>query len=199
MSNLQSIFPACHVVFPASADSRRATFYLAAEEYIAQKLPADNYLFSWQLSPTVVIGRNQVVHQEINLDFCQAEGIDVVRRKSGGGAIFADQHNIMWSLVTTACAVEPLFQVYAHEVARSLDSLGAQTEVSGRNDITLKNGGKICGNAFYHLANHNIVHGTMLYDTNPRRMQGALTPDVSKLQSKGVSSVRSRVALLKEV
>ncbi len=81
MSNLQSIFPACHVVFPASADSRRATFYLAAEEYIAQKLPADNYLFSWQLSPTVVIGRNQVVHQEINLDFCQAEGIDVVRRK----------------------------------------------------------------------------------------------------------------------
>ena len=90
MSNLQSIFPACHVVFPASADSRRATFYLAAEEYIAQKLPADNYLFSWQLSPTVVIGRNQVVHQAINLDFCQAEGIDVVRRKSGGGAIFAD-------------------------------------------------------------------------------------------------------------
>lgn len=199
MSNLQSIFPACHVVFPASADSRRATFYLAAEEYIAQKLPADNYLFSWQLSPTVVIGRNQVVHQEINLDFCQAEGIDVVRRKSGGGAIFADQHNIMWSLVTTACAVEPLFQVYAHEVARSLDSLGTQTEVSGRNDITLKNGGKICGNAFYHLANHNIVHGTMLYDTNPRLMQGALTPDVSKLQSKGVSSVRSRVALLKDV
>lgn len=199
MSNLQTIFPACHVLFPASAESRRATFYLAAEEYIAQKLPTDNYLFSWQLSPTVVVGRNQIIHQEINLDFCQTEGIDVVRRKSGGGAIFADRHNIMWSLITSSCAVEPLFRIYAHEVANSLNSLGAQTEVSGRNDITLKHGGKICGNAFYHLASHNIVHGTMLYDTNPRLMMGALTPDLQKLQSKGVASVRSRVALLKDV
>lgn len=151
-SNLSTIFPACHVVFPFSAESRRATFYLAAEEYIAQKIPADNYLFSWQLFPTVVVGRNQVIHQEIDLDFCRDEGIDIVRRKSGGGAIFANQHNIMWSLITPACAVEPLFQVYAHQVARSLNDLGAPTEVSGRNDIVLRNGGKICGNAFYHLA-----------------------------------------------
>lgn len=91
----------------------------------------------------------------------------------------------MWSLITSSCAVEPLFRIYAHEVANSLNSLGAQTEVSGRNDITLKHGGKICGNAFYHLASHNIVHGTMLYDTNPRLMMGALTPDLQKLQSKG--------------
>lgn len=198
-------FPACYVDMPATAAHRRATFYLAAEEYIAQTLPADNYLFSWQLSPTVVMGRNQVAHQEVDLDFCHREGIDVVRRKSGGGAIFADQQNIMWSLVTDKGPVEPLFAEYAQAVSGALNQLGAATEVSGRNDILLKGisgladtQGKVCGNAFYHLPQRNIVHGTMLYDTNARLMQGALHPDTSKLEAKGVKSVRSRVALLKD-
>lgn len=191
-------FPACFVELPSHTEHRRAPFYLAAEEYIAQTLPVDNYLFSWQLGPTVVMGRNQVAHQEIDLDFCRKEGIDVVRRKSGGGAIFADNRNIMWSLITDGGAVEPLFVEYAEEVARALNELGANVVLSGRNDIVLRDGGKICGNAFYHLPNRNIVHGTMLYDTNPRLMQGALHPDVSKLQAKGVKSVRSRVALLKD-
>lgn len=195
---MQPIFPTCYVDFPSGTDNRRAPFYLAAEEYIAQNLPKDNYLFSWQLSPTVVVGRNQVVHQEINLDFCRCENIDVIRRKSGGGAIFADRNNIMWSLVTESGAVEPLFQAYARQVATALDTLGAPSEVSGRNDIILKDGGKICGNAFYHQYDCNIVHGTMLYDTNPRLMQGALTPSENKLRAKGVKSVRSRVALLKD-
>ena len=144
------------------------------------------------------MGRNQVAHQEVDLDFCRRDGIDVVRRKSGGGAIFADSRNIMWSLITGEGAVEPLFVEYAEKVARALNKLGADVELSGRNDIVLRDGGKICGNAFYHLPNRNIVHGTMLYDTNPRLMQGALHPDVSKLQAKGVKSVRSRVALLKD-
>lgn len=195
---MASHFPACYVQLPPETEHRRAPFYLAAEEYIAGVLPTDNYLFSWQLNPTVVMGRNQVAHQEVNLDFCRAEGIDVVRRKSGGGAIFADRRNIMWSLVTGESAVEPLFADYAENVASALCQLGAEVEVSGRNDIVLKGGGKICGNAFYHLPNRNIVHGTMLYDTDPRRMELALHPDVSKLQSKGVKSVRSRVALLKD-
>ena len=104
----------------------------------------------------------------------------------------------MWSLITGEGAVEPLFVEYAEKVARALNKLGADVELSGRNDIVLRDGGKICGNAFYHLPNRNIVHGTMLYDTNPRLMQGALHPDVSKLQAKGVKSVRSRVALLKD-
>ena len=195
---MEQHFPACFVELPSYTEHRRAPFYLAAEEYIAQTLPVDNYLFSWQLGPTVVMGRNQVAHQEVDLDFCRREGIDVVRRKSGGGAIFADSRNIMWSLITGEGAVEPLFVEYAEEVARALNKLGADVELSGRNDIVLRDGGKICGNAFYHLPNRNIVHGTMLYDTNPRLMQGALHPDVSKLQAKGVKSVRSRVALLKD-
>lgn len=195
---MKSQFPACFVEMPANTERRRAPFYLAAEEYLAQHFPTDSYLFSWQLGPTVVMGRNQIAHQEVDLDFCRAEGIDVVRRKSGGGAIYADSNNIMWSLVTGDGAVEPLFQDYAHTVAQALCTLGPKVAVSGRNDIVLEGGGKICGNAFYHLPNRNIVHGTMLYDTNQRLMQGALHPDISKLQTKGVRSVRSRVALLKD-
>lgn len=214
LSSQEGLFPACFVEFPSSVEGRTASFFLAAEEFIASHADfspsvegrPQAYLFTWRLQPTVVMGRNQVAHQEIDLEFCRAEGIDIVRRKSGGGAIFADERNIMTSLVTGSGAVEPLFQAYAHAVSAALNSLGATTEVSGRNDILLnyerdgeKLTGKICGNAFYHLTDHNIVHGTMLYDTDPRKMMGALHPDQSKLQSAGVKSVRSRVALLKDV
>lgn len=192
-------FPACFVEMPPCAENRRATFYLAAEEFIAQTLPQDDYLFSWQLAPTVVMGRNQTAHTEVNLPFCHREGIDVVRRKSGGGAIYADRGNIMWSLITGAGAVEGIFKEYASAVANALCALGAQAEVTGRNDIHLACGGKICGNAFYHLPDRNIAHGTMLYDTDTRLMQNALSPPAVKLQAKGVKSVQSRIALLKDV
>ena len=117
---MEQHFPACFVELPSYTEHRRAPFYLAAEEYIAQTLPVDNYLFSWQLGPTVVMGRNQVAHQEVDLDFCRREGIDVVRRKSGGGAIFADSRNIMWSLITGEGAVEPLFVEYAEKVLKRI-------------------------------------------------------------------------------
>lgn len=208
-------FPACHVLLPEGCEGRTCTFYLAVEEYVAQHCPAyaadgrpEAYFFTWRLPATVVMGRNQVAHQEVDLDFCRREGIDVTRRKSGGGAVFADPDNLMLSLITPGGDVETTFQAYAHAVSDALRKLGAPTSVSGRNDIVLDPltlpdgtqipGGKVCGNAFYHLADRNIAHGTMLYDTNPRLMQGALHPDVSKLRSAGVKSVRSRVALLKD-
>lgn len=198
MTETQHHFPACFVQLPPYTEGRRAAFYLAAEEYIADQLPPDSYFFTWQLRPTVVMGRNQVAHQEVDLDFCRREGIDVIRRRSGGGAIFADERNIMTSLITEECPVEELFREYAEGVANALRQLGAPAIVAGRNDTVLEGGGKVCGNAFYHKTGHCIAHGTMLYDTNPRLMQGALHPDVSKLEQKGVKSVRSRVSLLKD-
>lgn len=193
-------FPASYVEIPEDFEKkgfRRAAFYLAAEEWIANHLPADNYLFTWQLDRTVVMGRNQVAHQEVNLDFCRENHIDIIRRKSGGGAIFADEGNIMISLITTHGKVEPIFMEYATTVSRSLNELGARTEVHGRNDVILMGKGKICGNAFYHMADRNIVHGTMLYDTDPELMQGALHSNLQKLEAKGVRSIRARVGILK--
>ena len=200
-------FPACFVVLPERTENRRAAFYLAAEEWIARNLPDDSYLFTWQLGRTVVMGRNQVAHQEVNLDFCHENNIDVIRRKSGGGAIFADEGNIMTSLITPASMVESLFEEYAQAISQGLRKLGANTEVKGRNDVVLvpftsPSGemtgpqGKVCGNAFYHLADRNIVHGTMLFDTDFDLMAGALHSNPVKLQAKGVKSVRARVGVL---
>ena len=191
-------FPACFVELPASTEGRSARFYLAVEEWVAKNLPEDNYLFTWQLAPTVVCGRNQDIPAEVNVAFCEETGVEIVRRKSGGGSIYADHNNIMVSLITGAGPVEPLFEEYADTVAETLTKLGAPCHKSGRNDITLKEGGKICGNAFYHLPTRNIVHGTMLYDTDRELMAKILTPPKEKLERHGVKSVKSRVDTLKE-
>ena len=208
-------FPATLVKFPVGYTERRATFYLATEEYLAGRVGHGDYktadgqaalLFTWLLSPTVVIGRNQVAENELDLKFCHEKGIDVVRRKSGGGAIYADRNNIMTSLVTEGGAVEPLFKEYSVTMADALKSMGAPAVVSGRNDVIVDPPpftqglarGKVCGNAFYHLASSNVIHGTVLYDTDFDMMMGALRPPVEKLERHGVESVRQRVALLKD-
>ena len=74
-------FPAVEIVFPDDGIPRRAAFYLAAEEYVARTFPEGSYLFSWILNKTVVIGRNQVAHKELDIDFCRGNGIDIIRRK----------------------------------------------------------------------------------------------------------------------
>ncbi len=155
-------FPACFVEFPKETERRGAAFFLAAEEYIAKNFPPDNYFFVWQTPPTIVYGRNQILENEVNIDFCRREGIEMVQRKSGGGCIYSDGGNLMLSLITKRCAVEPLFAEYANTVAALLTRLGASAKASGRNDIVLSTGRKVCGNAFYQTTTHSIVHGTML-------------------------------------
>lgn len=196
-------FPALLVKFPDGCEGRRATFFLAAEEYIAGWGSGGCYLFTWQLSPTVVMGRNQVAENEVDIAFCHEHNIDVVRRHSGGGAIYADRGNIMISLITEAGPVEPLFKEYSIRIADMLTAFGATAEATGRNDVVVEgsngsNGGKVCGNAFYHMTHSNIVHGTMLFDTDFDMMMGALRPPIEKLKRHGVESVRQRVALLKD-
>ena len=100
----------------------------------------------------------------------------------------------MTSLITPAGSVEPIFTAYVHQISDGLNRIGAPTEVSGRNDITLKGGGKICGNAFYHLAQHNIVHGTMLHDTQMdlmrQKMRLILTDRSAKLTVDDLAEIR---------
>ena len=176
---------------------RRLPFYLAMEEWAAKKLPPADYFFSWQVGPTVIFGRNQCIDKEVNLDYCRRNGIETYRRKSGGGCVFADSHNIMFSYITPSEHVTTTFARYTEMIAGMLRSLGLKAEASGRNDITIE-GRKVSGNSFYHVQGRSIVHGTMLYDTDLRHMANAITPSRSKLESKQVQSVAAHITTLSE-
>lgn len=185
-----------NAVLPKVFPVQRLPFYLAMEEFLARRREGE-YFFMWQVEPTVIFGRNQVVDAEVNLDFCSEEGIAVYRRKSGGGCVFADMNNIMFSHVTSSENVTTTFSAYTGKVAAMLRALGLEASASGRNDVMIGDS-KVSGNAFYHIPGRSIVHGTMLYDTDLRRMTGALTPSKVKLGAKGVESVRSRITTVRE-
>ena len=175
--------------------NRRLPFYLAMEEYIAREFPAQEYFFIWQVEPTVIFGRNQLVESEVDVAFCKANGIQFYRRKSGGGCVFADRSNLMLSYITPDTNVNFTFNRYMLMVEDALQRLGVEAKTTGRNDI-LVDGKKVSGNAFYKLPGRSIVHGTMLYDTNLEYMVNATTPSDAKLRSKGVESVRQHVTTL---
>ena len=175
----------------------RLPFYLAMEEYIAQSFPPQDYFFMWQVPPTVIFGRNQLIDNEVNVGFCKSKGIEFYRRKSGGGCVYADEGNIMLSYITPDTNVNFTFNRYMTMVEHALQKLGVDARTTGRNDILIGDK-KVSGNAFYHLPDRSIVHGTMLYDTNIAYMSGATTPSASKLESKGVQSVRQYVTTVKE-
>lgn len=175
--------------------NRRLPFYLAMEEYIAREFPAQEYFFIWQVEPTVIFGRNQLVESEVDVAYCKANGIQFYRRKSGGGCVFADRSNLMLSYITPDANVNFTFNRYMLMVEDALQRLGVEAKTTGRNDI-LVDGKKVSGNAFYKLPGRSIVHGTMLYDTNLEYMVNATTPSDAKLRSKGVESVRQHVTTL---
>lgn len=165
------------------------------EEYVARHLAADDYFFMWQVEPTVIFGRNQLIDTEVDVEYCRANSIQTYRRKSGGGCVYADRDNLMLSYVTPASNVNLTFNRYMLMVEHLLQKLGIDAKTTGRNDI-LVDGKKVSGNAFYHLPGRSIVHGTMLYDTDLERMVRSTTPSDAKLKSKGVESVRQHVTTL---
>ena len=176
---------------------RRLTFYLATEEYVARNFDESDCFFMWQVEPTVIFGRNQLIENEVNLAYCREHGIQTYRRKSGGGCVFADMSNIMFAYITQDTAVRYTFDKYLRMVAHVLQDLGIKAEASGRNDITI-NGKKVSGNAFYHVPGKSIVHGTMLFNTDMEHLIRSITPSDEKLVSKGIQSVRQRVTNLSE-
>lgn len=177
---------------------RRLPFFLAMEEWVAKRLDACNYIFTWIVSPTVICGRNQDIEKEVNLPYCRQHGIDVVRRRSGGGCVYADHNNIMISFITPDTDVETTFAQFTNRIAGQLRAIGINAEATGRNDIMV-DGRKISGNAFLHLPGRSIIHGTMLYDTDPESMRNAITPSRAKLESKRVLSVENRVITAHEL
>ena len=172
-------------------------FYLAMEEYAARILGEDDIFFMWQVEPTVIFGRNQLITSEVNVDYCREHGIAFYRRRSGGGCVYADRDNIMFSYITRSDEVQTTFSAYTSAVALMLQGLGLDASASDRNDVLIGSR-KVSGNAFYHIPGRSIVHGTMLYDTNMEHMLNAITPSREKLTSKGVESVRSHITTLSE-
>ena len=160
---------------------RPLPFYLALEEWLARKYPGRDFFFTWQVSPTVIIGRHQLLDLEVDVEFCLRNDIDIVRRKSGGGAVLADMNNIMFSYITSSDSVVTTFSSYTSMVAKALRDLGLDATDNTRNDILIGDR-KVSGNSYYHLPGRSIVHGTMLFDYDRHLMAGALTPPVSKLK-----------------
>ena len=187
-----------HITLPAGTEPRRLPFYLSMEEWVAKNLKADDYFFTWIVPPTVICGRNQMMDAEINMQYCAAEGIDMCRRKSGGGAVYADFDNVMISLITSDTeSVEATFARFAKMLASALCALGISAESSGRNDVLI-GGRKVSGGAFLHLPERSIAHSTMLFSTNMQHMLRAITPAKAKLESKQVKSVESRITTVAE-
>ncbi len=176
---------------------RRLSFYLSMEEYIARYMDEDEAFFMWQVNPTVIFGRNQLMENEVNLEYVRMHGIETYRRKSGGGCVYADFSNIMFAYITKDQNVGFTFNKYLQKVSDVLQQLGVDARPSGRNDITI-DGKKVSGNAFFKVAGKSIVHGTMLFDTDVEVMVKSITPNNEKLISKGVESVRKRVTNLSE-
>ena len=192
-----------HILLPDPEKERRLVFYLAMEEYVAANLAAltegrgvKDAFFLWQVRPTVIFGRNQVMEAEVNMDYCRSRGIQLYRRKSGGGCVYSDGGNIMLSYITDSTDVTATFDRYLNELASYLRDTGVNAVKSGRNDI-LVDGRKVSGNAFFLKPNSGIVHGTMLFDSDFDELERAITPSEAKISSKGVASVRQHVTNLR--
>ena len=185
-----------YLSLPETKD-RSLAFYLAMEEYVARQADESDCFFMWQVKPSVIFGRNQVVENEVNVDYCRANGISMYRRKSGGGCVYADMDNLMLSYISADGNVNFAFNRFINMVLLVLRKMGIEATGTSHNDVLI-GGSKVCGTACYHVGGKSIVHSTMLYDTNMQHMTHAITPSREKLQKKGIESVRQRITLLKD-
>ena len=170
-------------------------FNLAMEEYFFEAMPRDrSYFMTWQNDNAIIIGKHQNTLSEINLPFVQSHGIRVVRRLSGGGAVYHDLGNLNFTFITDAEANQQVdLRRFCQPIADTLSSLGVHATVDGRNDILI-DGKKVSGNAQYVRQGRVMHHGTILFDSNLSVLGQALQVDTNKFQAKGIKSVRSRVA-----
>lgn len=172
-------------------------FYnLALEEYLTLGIEEDGIiLYIWQNEKTVVIGRNQNAYIECDIEFAEKNNIRIARRMSGGGAVYHDLGNLNYTVIYRdgMCSRD----LISDFLLKSLLDVGVDSQVGGRNDILL-NGKKISGTAYYHGEGFTYQHGCILIDTDIPLMSALLRPHMDKLVSKGIRSVRSRVANISE-
>ena len=172
-------------------------FNLAAEEYFLKKDREDK-LILWQNDNTIVIGRNQSTFTEINLSRAEELKVNIVRRMSGGGAVYHDFGNLNYTYITQNSGDDFLnFEKFTKPVIDVLKSLGVDATLSGRNDMLI-GGRKFSGNAQYVHKDMILHHGTLMFNTNVNILSEVLNVNELKIKSKGIASVKSRVTNIGE-
>ncbi|MCA1061972.1 lipoate--protein ligase [Rossellomorea sp. AcN35-11] len=172
---------------------------LAIEEYALKNLDInESYLLFYINEPSIIIGKNQNTIEEINTDYVEEQGLHVVRRLSGGGAVYHDLGNLNFSFITKDDGESfHNFKKFTEPVVSALHKLGVKAELSGRNDI-IAEGRKISGNAQFSTKGRMFSHGTLLFDSEMENVVSALRVKKDKIESKGIKSIRSRVANISE-
>jgi lipoate-protein ligase A len=172
---------------------------LAIEEYVLKELNInETYLMFYRMEPSIIVGKNQNTIEEMNMDYVKGNSVHVVRRLSGGGAVYNDQGNLSFSFITKDDGESfHNYEIFTKPVIRALHKMGVNAELSGRNDIVV-DGKKVSGNAQFSTKGKMYSHGTLLFDVNLENVAAALNVNPEKYQSKGIKSVRSRVTNIRE-
>jgi lipoate---protein ligase len=172
-------------------------FNLATEEYVLKEIADDSFML-WRNEPAIIVGKHQNTLAEINVDYVKQQNIKVVRRLSGGGAVFHDLGNLCFTFTQKGESEKLIdFRRYTEPILEVLVKLGVDAKFEGRNDLTI-NGKKFSGNAEHIWKNKVLHHGTLLFSSHMADLSGALNADPLKFKDKAVKSIRSRVTNISE-
>lgn len=167
---------------------------LAMEEYVLKEIPTDDSYFLFYVNqPSIIIGKNQNTHEEINEQYTRENDIKAVRRVSGGGAVYHDEGNLNFSFITEDDGESfHNFKRFTQPIVDALQDMGVNAALSGRNDIEI-DGKKVSGNAMFSQKGRMFSHGTLMLESDVSEVQNALKVNPKKIESKGVKSVKGRI------
>ncbi len=187
------------MIFVDNEQQYDARINLAIEEHLVRNLNIEgNILLFYINAPSIIIGRNQNTLEEINYPYVEENHIHVVRRLSGGGAVYHDHGNLNFSFINpNGREFLHNFKKFTAPVVKVLNNMGVPAEMNGRNDIVVEER-KISGNAQYAIGTKLVSHGTLLFNSELTTVSEALNVKTEKIESKGIKSVRSRVANISE-
>lgn len=179
--------------------SNDPAYNTALELYAFNELAKkDNVFYLWINSPCIVVGKNQNTREEIDQEYCDNHGIKIVRRVSGGGAVYHDLNNLNYTIISNEDTDADFnFKSMSQPVLDALAEMGVEAEFTGRNDLQIGDR-KFCGNAQYIKGNRVMHHGCMMFDVDVSVLSKALTVSKDKIESKGKKSVKARVTNIKE-
>ena len=170
-------------------------FNIALEEYCFKQLKDEDEIFLlWINEPSIIVGKYQNTIEEINTEYTREKGIHVIRRISGGGAVYHDLNNLNYTIISNRDKGQEgfNFKEFSKPIIETLAELGVKAEFTGRNDLEI-DGQKFCGNAQAYIKDRVMHHGCLLFNVDFSALGNALKVSKDKIESKGVKSVRSRV------